>query len=226
MALTQQSKLNNILIGCIGLLVIGLAGLWYFQSQSQKREPSMCTQEAKLCSDGSYVGRSGPNCEFTACPSESPVLNNWKTATDTESGVSFIYPDPLVVSPATNKQTTYIKLVEWPPRFKSEDVAFICNVRNFTEDLPTTIERRTIGEREYCVTEASEGAAGSVYTTYTYAFPLEYMLPGSDDRTGSLTFTLQFPQCGNYDDPEKTDCEHERLSFDIDGLVNTMIRSR
>jgi hypothetical protein len=27
-----------------------------------------CTMEAKLCPDGSYVGRTGPNCEFSACP--------------------------------------------------------------------------------------------------------------------------------------------------------------
>ncbi|MFH1392973.1 MAG: Gmad2 immunoglobulin-like domain-containing protein [Patescibacteria group bacterium] len=27
-----------------------------------------CTQEAKQCPDGSYVGRTGPNCEFTPCP--------------------------------------------------------------------------------------------------------------------------------------------------------------
>lgn len=27
-----------------------------------------CTMEAKLCPDGSYVGRTGPNCEFAACP--------------------------------------------------------------------------------------------------------------------------------------------------------------
>lgn len=27
-----------------------------------------CTMEAKLCPDGSYVGRTGPNCEFTPCP--------------------------------------------------------------------------------------------------------------------------------------------------------------
>ena len=27
-----------------------------------------CTMEAKLCSDGSYVGRTGPNCEFAPCP--------------------------------------------------------------------------------------------------------------------------------------------------------------
>ncbi len=30
-----------------------------------------CTQEAKLCPDGSYVGRVGPNCEFKTCPGES-----------------------------------------------------------------------------------------------------------------------------------------------------------
>lgn len=34
----------------------------------QKTSPVACTMEAKLCSDGSYVGRAGPNCEFTACP--------------------------------------------------------------------------------------------------------------------------------------------------------------
>ena len=31
--------------------------------------PKACTQEAKLCSDGSYVSRTGPNCEFSLCPS-------------------------------------------------------------------------------------------------------------------------------------------------------------
>ncbi len=28
----------------------------------------VCTQEVKLCSDGSYVGRSGPKCQFKTCP--------------------------------------------------------------------------------------------------------------------------------------------------------------
>lgn len=27
-----------------------------------------CTQEARLCPDGSYVGRTGQNCEFAPCP--------------------------------------------------------------------------------------------------------------------------------------------------------------
>lgn len=29
-----------------------------------------CTMEAKLCPDGSAVGRQGPNCEFAKCPGE------------------------------------------------------------------------------------------------------------------------------------------------------------
>ena len=29
-----------------------------------------CTQEAKICPDGTSVGRTGPNCEFEKCPVE------------------------------------------------------------------------------------------------------------------------------------------------------------
>ena len=39
-----------------------------------------CTQEAKLCPDGSTVGRHGPSCEFDPCPNATavtpPVLND------------------------------------------------------------------------------------------------------------------------------------------------------
>ena len=28
----------------------------------------VCTMEAKACPDGSYVGRTGPDCEFAPCP--------------------------------------------------------------------------------------------------------------------------------------------------------------
>ena len=41
--------------------------------------PKICAQDLKQCSDGSYVGRTGSNCEFTACPSSSvykPVTYN------------------------------------------------------------------------------------------------------------------------------------------------------
>lgn len=37
-----------------------------------------CTQEAKLCPDGSAVGRTGPNCEFASCPGIPPTPTEGK----------------------------------------------------------------------------------------------------------------------------------------------------
>ncbi len=34
-----------------------------------------CTMDAKLCPDGSAVGRSGPNCEFAPCPPAKVQIN-------------------------------------------------------------------------------------------------------------------------------------------------------
>lgn len=38
--------------------------------QLNKTPQIACTMEAKLCSDGSAVGRTGPSCEFAKCPGE------------------------------------------------------------------------------------------------------------------------------------------------------------
>ena len=35
--------------------------------------PIACTQEAKQCTDGTYVGRTGPDCEFAECPAINPL---------------------------------------------------------------------------------------------------------------------------------------------------------
>jgi len=35
------------------------------------KAPIACTQEAKLCPDGSAVGRTGPHCEFAECPAST-----------------------------------------------------------------------------------------------------------------------------------------------------------
>lgn len=40
--------------------------IWQLSVNASK--PIYCTQEAKLCPDGSYVGRTWPNCEFAPCP--------------------------------------------------------------------------------------------------------------------------------------------------------------
>lgn len=54
----------------VGVILIVVAfGIYKFNFTNDDIHVA-CTQEAKLCSDGSTVGRTGPNCEFTLCPSE------------------------------------------------------------------------------------------------------------------------------------------------------------
>lgn len=41
---------------------------------SQPAEPIACTTEVKACPDGSTVGRTGPKCEFAACPEQLSIV--------------------------------------------------------------------------------------------------------------------------------------------------------
>ncbi len=43
---------------------------------NQPAEPVACTMDAKMCPDGSYVGRQGPNCEFAACPVATTTVSD------------------------------------------------------------------------------------------------------------------------------------------------------
>lgn len=57
-----------ILISIIVLVLLaGSVGAYFLYKTSQPKITA-CTMEAKLCPDGSAVGRTGPNCEFAACP--------------------------------------------------------------------------------------------------------------------------------------------------------------
>lgn len=63
------------------------------QEQEQKQEkPVACTMEAKVCPDGSAVGRTGPNCEFAECPVVVDPIADWKTYANDEYGFEIKYP--------------------------------------------------------------------------------------------------------------------------------------
>ena len=59
------------------------------QQNLNDQNQTACTMEAKVCPDGSSVGRTGPNCEFTECPDQTA---GWKTYTNSEYGFEFKYP--------------------------------------------------------------------------------------------------------------------------------------
>ncbi|MDO8618505.1 MAG: hypothetical protein Q7R49_01010 [Candidatus Daviesbacteria bacterium] len=92
----KGSVLILILLGV--LLLAGIAGGgYYFGRQTSKSIPQQiaCTMDAKICPDGTGVGRVGPKCEFAPCPSTEPNSNetaDWKTYTNTKASYSFKYP--------------------------------------------------------------------------------------------------------------------------------------
>lgn len=59
---------KKLLILIIVLGVIAIVVFYVGQKNKPDYVATVCTQEAKMCPDGSYVGRSGPKCEFAQCP--------------------------------------------------------------------------------------------------------------------------------------------------------------
>jgi len=68
-----MNKIGLWIVGVLIVIAIAVAGLYRFNLDTQNNGVA-CTMEAKLCPDGSAVGRSGPNCEFVACPEVKILL--------------------------------------------------------------------------------------------------------------------------------------------------------
>ena len=70
----------SILLAIILFLGVFTGGIYFGTRYTEiekllpKNEGIACTTEAKLCPDGSAVGRTGPNCEFAECPT-TPINN-------------------------------------------------------------------------------------------------------------------------------------------------------
>ena len=68
----KQPGLGVVFVLLLAGAIVGFQlGRWsndYDRSISVSPTGKACTKEAKLCPDGTYVGRTGPNCEFAPCP--------------------------------------------------------------------------------------------------------------------------------------------------------------
>ncbi len=76
-----------LLFGFFGLVIIGL--FWWSIALipgQLKQTPSgniACSQEARICPDGSTVSRTGQNCEFSECPETEMKENRSARPTNT-----------------------------------------------------------------------------------------------------------------------------------------------
>jgi len=65
-----MNKIKYFLITILLLLILAGVAFAYvaYKNAPKQAHPVACTLEAKVCPDGTAVGREGPNCEFEACP--------------------------------------------------------------------------------------------------------------------------------------------------------------
>lgn len=107
-----KKKMNSPILLILVLILVSMGiggyGVYYFISQGNSIVPAkFCQSDAKICPDGSSVGRTGPKCEFAPCSSPSSTSINseivnetdsWKTYTNDEYGFEFKYPNKSVLN--------------------------------------------------------------------------------------------------------------------------------
>ena len=109
----------------LGILIIGGGVYGYLiYAKNAPLQPVTCTMEAMICPDGSAVGRTGPNCEFAACPTPQgrsaeinsfttckvagyPIMESYPERCRTPEGLTFVNYEACiqVIAEARNPQT-------------------------------------------------------------------------------------------------------------------------
>ena len=120
---------------------------------------------------------------------------------------------PITQTPAQTFSTStykYINFFDWPPQITTSSDIYSCAKTSTTTEI-------TINNNKYCRSVISEGAAGSIYNTYTYNF-------NKENNTVSLTFSTRQPQCMNYDNPKQTECLDEIKNVDVDSVVDAFAK--
>lgn len=105
---------------------------------------------------------------------------------------------------------------KYPPKFKITEGQIDCKITSSESDLLYETAKRSIDGRIYCIESLSEGAAGTIYTQYIY----------STIKSGSLitvSCVIRYPQCMNYSEPQSTECENERETFDLEKIISYIV---
>ncbi len=139
-----------------------------------------------------------------------PDNDLWTTITN-DQDITFQYPKELLAK--------YVSVVDWPPLIKMETGTYSCETTpQELSSMSDITSERLVDNRTYCVNIKNEGAAGSVYSSYTYT-------TAKGGKLVKVSFTLQYPDCNNYDEKQRNDCTSEREAFDIDSIVDRIIQA-
>jgi hypothetical protein len=88
------------LIGLLFLIFVLIALVFIFIAIfSNKEKQVVCTEEAKICPDGSSVGRIAPDCEFAPCTGNCTCPQGYRKDGDSCNPECY-YSNPPCLSPS------------------------------------------------------------------------------------------------------------------------------
>ncbi len=129
------------------LLVMLICVVGYSALRTTKVPPIFaCTMDALICPDGSGVGRSGPSCTFSACPSKGEISGIYAV----REGKSYLddvrqdasYAIPLLMSSEVIPADMIGKLVTITGAYTEGNIFSVVGIKaqmsSTTEILPTT----------------------------------------------------------------------------------------
>lgn len=122
--------MKQLLTGIVLVILIAIGAFLYRSVKERpvavmppQNAPQACTAEAKVCPDGTSVGRTGPNCAFAAC-----ALPN---AEDAEIGIAFVVPPGFVANPDAIGADTTLRAVFDSTTQKSGNTADSIVIRDY-----------------------------------------------------------------------------------------------
>lgn len=115
------AKKNPVLWIAIVLFILALlaGGVYVALNKGLLTKQKACTQDAKVCPDGTSVGRVGPKCEFAPCPTPTATPDptaGWQTYLNNEIGFSIKYPSDL--EPKEDEVSKIVTFVKFGPTQK------------------------------------------------------------------------------------------------------------
>lgn len=141
----------------------------------------------------------------------SAIIFQKETTISNNQDITFQYPEEL--------SAQYVSFVDWPPIIKTEAGTYSCKTTpQEVSSMSDITSQRIVDNRTYCVNVKHEGAAGSVYSSYTYT-------TFKNGKLVNVSFTLRYPNCNNYDEEQSKTCTSEREAFDIDATVDRIVQT-
>lgn len=235
-----------LLAGLVFIIFVGI-GVFFWMEMLKVTAPIACTMEAKICPDGSSVGRSGPNCDFAACPSQLPLQVTIYCASNK------CQPQQIMSGAGTLVQGCFRNLADCTATSSTTPASstlqtFIDSQQNFQFQYPEKLSTVYITAQTWppiVTATAGNFSCAKTATNNNPSFPqvvekniggqdfciktiaegaagsvyttYDYLVQ-NDGKVVDVNFTLQAVQCLNYDNPRQAACLAERQAFSPDNL--------